>query len=54
MNGKGCMKPLAPGQWWGFCGETDMGQTLPALCTECGGNYKLKQETTDESSKRKD
>lgn len=38
---KGCRKRLAPGQWWGYCGETDMGQTLPALCTECGGNYTL-------------
>ena len=36
-----CGKPLAAGQWWGFCGETDMGQTAPALCTECGGDLKL-------------
>lgn len=36
-----CEKRLAPGQYWGFCGETDMGQTEPALCTECGGEYKL-------------
>ncbi len=40
----GCKKRLADGQWWKFCGETDMGQTLPALCTECGGEYKLKDE----------
>lgn len=33
----GCRRNLAPGQWWNFCGETDMGQTLPFLCTECGG-----------------
>lgn len=38
----GCRKRLATGQWWTFCGETDMGQTLPALCTECGGEYKLR------------
>lgn len=38
---KGCRKKLAEGQWWKFCGETDMGQTLPALCTECGGEHKL-------------
>ena len=41
MSKKGCGKRLAKGQWWGYCGETDMGQTLPALCTECGGQYKL-------------
>lgn len=37
--GRGCGAPLIPGQWWGYCGETDMGQTLPALCTDCGGFY---------------
>lgn len=36
---KGCRAPLAPGQHWAFCGETDMGQTEPALCTECGGEF---------------
>jgi hypothetical protein len=36
-----CKRKLATGQWWGFCGETDMGQTLPVLCTECGGEYIL-------------
>ena len=40
----GCRKPLAKGQWWSWCGETDMGQTMPALCTECGGSYKLKEQ----------
>lgn len=40
-TGQGCKKRLAPGQHWAFCGETDMGQTAPALCTECGGEYKL-------------
>lgn len=38
---QGCRKILEEGQWWGFCGETDMGQTLPALCTDCGGTYIL-------------
>lgn len=38
---KGCEKHLAEDQWFRFCGETDMGQTAPALCTECGGEYKL-------------
>lgn len=41
--GKGCKKRLAEEQWFRFCGETDMGQTAPALCTECGGEYKLGQ-----------
>lgn len=34
---EGCRAKLAPGQHWAFCGETDMG-SLPALCTECGGD----------------
>ena len=42
----GCRRKLAAGQWWGFCGETDMGQTMPVLCTECGGNYKLEDVQT--------
>lgn len=37
----GCGKKLESGQWWSFCGETDMGQSLPALCIECGGEFKL-------------
>lgn len=37
----GCKKELAAGQWFASCGDTDMGQSLPALCTECGGEYKL-------------
>jgi hypothetical protein len=36
----GCGAKLAKGQWWTFCGETDMGQTPPVLCTECGGEFK--------------
>lgn len=37
-----CGKQLAPKQWWNFCGETDMGQTMPALCEECEpGGYIL-------------
>lgn len=35
----GCGARLAPGQHWAFCGETDMGQTAPALCTNCGGPF---------------
>lgn len=42
---RGCGRILAPGQWWHFCGETDMGQTLPVLCTYCGGDYIPKKET---------
>jgi hypothetical protein len=41
LNREGCQRPLAPYQWWAWCGETDMGQTAPALCTECGGDLKL-------------
>jgi len=40
MNNKGCGYALVEGQWWKFCGETDMGQTAPALCTQCGGSFK--------------
>lgn len=40
-NNDGCRRRLAKGQHWAFCGETDMGQSLPALCTECGGPFKL-------------
>ena len=36
---KGCGFKLAAGQHWAFCGETDMGQTAPALCTVCGGEF---------------
>lgn len=36
----GCHSRLAPGQHWAFCGETDMGDSEPALCTECGGEFK--------------
>lgn len=41
MNKTGCRRQLADSEWFNFCGETDMGQTMPALCTDCGGNYKL-------------
>lgn len=40
MKTPGCGADLAPGQWFTFCGETDMGQSLPALCIECGGSFK--------------
>ena len=42
---EGCRRRLARGQWWAFCGETDMGQTMPALCTECGGKFELSKES---------
>lgn len=45
----GCGKPLKRGQWWQFCGETDMGQTAPALCTECGGEFILASDSEKES-----
>lgn len=35
----GCRHRLAEGQYWAFCGEKDMGHTLPALCRECGGEF---------------
>lgn len=35
----GCGRKLRQGQWWNFCGETDMGQTGPALCKDCGGPF---------------
>jgi len=44
---RGCRRPLADGQWWRFCGETDMGQTMPVLCTECGGDMRLKEAPND-------
>lgn len=34
-----CGKSLASGQWWNFCGETDMGQTAPVQCVECSPKY---------------
>jgi hypothetical protein len=43
----GCGKRLAPGQWFEICGETDMGQTAPALCTECGGPFRLEADTVN-------
>jgi len=47
-NSKGCNRRLASGQWWGYCGETDMGQTGPALCEDCGGTFKLEETEMDE------
>ncbi len=40
---EGCDRALAEGQHWAFCGESDFG-SLPALCIECGGEYKLKSQ----------
>ena len=34
-----CGRKLAPGQWWSYCGETDMGQTAPVQCVECEPRY---------------
>lgn len=48
-----CGKILEAGQWWHFCGETDMGQTLPVQCTECGGEYKLASPEKQEEYLRK-
>lgn len=39
----GCGVKLKEGQWWRYCGETDMGQTIPNLCKECGGEYERDQ-----------
>ena len=44
MQRKGCGRKLAPEQWWNYCGETDMGQTGPALCTKCGGPFRLEEQ----------
>lgn len=38
---KPCKKTLADGQWYKFCGEFDM-DSAPALCVNCGGEFKLK------------
>ena len=44
-NEAGCNRWLARGQHWNWCGETDMGQGPPYLCTECGGTLKLETNT---------
>lgn len=48
-----CGKLLKEGQWWHFCGETDMGQTPPALCTECGGRFELASPEIQAEHQRK-
>ena len=54
-----CGRILADFQWWTFCGETDMGQTMPALCVECDPplGYLLSGatalEVTDADARRK-
>lgn len=48
-----CNKTLAEGQWWAFCGETDMGQTSPVLCTECGGEFELMSDADIQKRKAK-
>jgi len=39
-NSQGCRLPLAPGQHFQWCGETDMGQSVPTLCEECDSTFK--------------
>ena len=36
-----CGKKLEDGQYWRYCGESDMGQTSPVHCENCGGSLKL-------------
>ena len=49
-----CGKILKEGQWWHFCGETDMGQTAPALCEECEpGGFKLASPEIQAEHQRK-
>lgn len=49
-----CGKILKEGQWWHFCGETDMGQTPPALCEECEpGGFKLASPEIQAEHQRK-
>jgi len=43
-NNYGCGKRLAYGQYWYVCGEVDMGPSLPALCTRCGGEFILDED----------
>lgn len=46
---KPCGRRLAAGQHWQFCGETDMGQTAPALCHECQpGGLTLHQDPAED------
>ena len=35
-----CGKKAAPGQWYGFCGDSDMGCS-PVYCVNCGGSLIL-------------
>lgn len=49
----GCRQELAPGQWFNYCGETDMGQGNPAISTECGGKFKLMKNYSNATQKKK-
>ena len=40
VSKNGCGAQLQGGQFFTYCGETDMGQSMPALCTRCGGSFK--------------
>ena len=44
---KPCGAKLADGQWWAFCGETDMGQGSPVLCEVCDVVNGLKRKESD-------
>jgi hypothetical protein len=41
---KGCGRTVAPGQYWVLCGERQMGEGIGPLCTECGGELRLKEQ----------
>lgn len=38
---EGCRRPLAEGQWYACCGAREF-DSMPVLCTECGGEFILK------------
>ena len=42
----GCGRKVAVGQWYGFCGDRDMG-CAPALCEKCGGDLRLPKTPED-------
>ena len=45
----GCEAKLAQPCYWNFCGETDMGQTGPVLCTHCGGEYLRMEDVANDA-----
>lgn len=47
-----CGRNLAPGQYWTFCGETDMGQSAPVQCELCEvGGLKLPDQRDREKAR---